>query len=229
MLSRSVRYIAARNAGKVIPAAIAALFLSVWIAPRAQAQQRSRNDSNGPTDLALQNLSQVGATATQIKAILMKDAGLMVELKRWVAKDATDHGQIVGDSDLSDFAIFDRLGSDVQFRSIATLLLQRYGYLMPKLNPESDQAKEQELLRIERTKWMAQAQEEQRAQERQKAAQDLQKTATCNNSSDRACDNNSSNPLVSPAQSQFPGQGRQIEAPSMETAPPDRDLPTAAP
>ena len=102
------------------------------------------------------------------KSILLKDSGLMVELKRWVAKDATDHGQIIGETDLSDYAIFDRLGSDIEFRSVATALVQKYGYLIPKLNPESDLAKEQDLLRVERTKWLAQAQEEERAQARQK-------------------------------------------------------------
>jgi len=32
-----------------------------------------------------------------------------VELKRWVAKEATDNGQIVEDSSLTDQTIFDRL------------------------------------------------------------------------------------------------------------------------
>ncbi len=50
----------------------------------------------------MQNLSRVAASAAEIKAVLVKDAGLMVELKHWVAKDATDHGQIVGDSDLTN-------------------------------------------------------------------------------------------------------------------------------
>jgi len=225
---RFFRCFGSRNADKRNLVAVAALLLAVWIVPGTRAQQRDSNQPNGLTDLALQNQSQVGATATQIKAVLMKDAGLMVELKRWVAKDATDHGQMVEDSDLSDYAIFDRLATDVQFRSVATLLLQRFGYLLPKLNPESDQAKEQELLRIERTKWMAQAQEEQRAQARQKASQDLQKAAACNNSSDRSCDNNSNNPSnlqVLPSQSQLPGQNRQIEPPSFGFAPPDRDIP----
>src|ERR1700686_769771 len=162
------------------------LFLDVWNPSAARAQERN-NDTSNASDLALQNLSRVAASAAEIKAVLVRDAGLMVELKRWVAKDATDHGQLVGESDLSDYAIFDRLGSDVQFRSIATALVQRYGYLLPKLNPESDLAKEQELLRVERTKWMAQAQEEERAQARQKAAQELQKASACDPSGNQAC------------------------------------------
>ena len=142
------------------------MFLVPLHTPAAQVQQRN-NSATNPSDLALQNLSRVAASAAEIKAVLLKDAGLMVELKRWVAKDATDHGQIIGEGDLSDYAIFDRLGTDVEFRSTATALVQKYGYLLPKLNPESDLAKEQDLLRIERTKWMAQAQEEERAQARQ--------------------------------------------------------------
>jgi len=40
----------------------------------------------------------------------------MVELKRWVAKEATDSGQVVEDSSLTDQAIFERLEQDVAFR-----------------------------------------------------------------------------------------------------------------
>ena len=108
----------------------------------------------------MQNLSRVAASAAEIKSVLLKDSGLMVELKRWVAKDATDHGQIVSDSDLTDDAMFERLESDVPFRAVATLLVQRYGYLLPKVNPESEAGKERELLIQERTKWLAQQQEE---------------------------------------------------------------------
>src|SRR5258708_20406992 len=116
----------------------------------AQVQQRNDNAPNAPSNLALQNLKQVAGSAPEIKAILTKDPGLMVELKRWVAKDATEHGQVVGESELNDYAIFDRLGTDIEFRSIATALLQKYGYLLPRLNPESDLGKEPELLIIER-------------------------------------------------------------------------------
>jgi len=49
----------------------------------------------------------------------------MVELKRWEAKGRDRHGQIVSDSDLTDQAILDRLELDVQFRSVATVLVQR--------------------------------------------------------------------------------------------------------
>jgi polysaccharide export outer membrane protein len=197
------------------------LFLVVPYARAAHAQQRNNNALDAPADLALQNLRRVAASAPEIKAVLTKDPGLMVELKRWVAKDATDHGQIVGESELSDYAIFDRLGTDVEFRSIATALLQKYGYLLPKLNPESDQAKEQELLRIERTKWMAQAQEEERAQVRQKAAQNLQKAAACESEPDRPCNFTQS----APPQAENPGQGRQIDAAPSGITPGDQNIP----
>jgi len=39
----------------------------------------------------------VAASADQLKEVLVKDAGILVELKRWVAKEATDNGQIVED------------------------------------------------------------------------------------------------------------------------------------
>jgi len=39
----------------------------------------------------------------------------MVELKRWVAKESTDNGQVVEDSKLTDQAIFDRLERTLRF------------------------------------------------------------------------------------------------------------------
>src|ERR1700730_12490069 len=74
----------------------------------AQSQNQSTKQSRS-YDLARENISQVEASAREIRTTLLKDTGLMVELKRWVAKDATEHGQIVGESDVTDDAIFDRL------------------------------------------------------------------------------------------------------------------------
>src|ERR1700734_3787216 len=108
------------------------------------------------SELGRQNMAHVAASVGQLVAVLHRDAGLMVELKRWIAKDATDHGQLISDSDLTDEAIFDRLESDVTFRSVATALVQKYGYLQPSVNPDSPMAKQQELLMIERVKWEAQ-------------------------------------------------------------------------
>jgi protein involved in polysaccharide export with SLBB domain len=141
------------------------------------------------SELGRENLSRAAASATDIKAVLIKDTGLMVELKRWIAKDATGHGQIISDSDLTDVAIFDRLEMDVQFRAVATLLVQRYGYLVPRLNPESEAAKEHELLVQERTKWLAQAQEQERALASQKRMEKVQKAAACNSQLDEQCYN----------------------------------------
>ncbi len=101
-------------------------------------------------DVANDNLDRVGASETQIIDVLNKNPGLMVELKRSVAKDATDHGQIVKDEDLTDAAIFTRLTQDQKFRATATRLLQRFGYLLPKVNPDSDVGQEQAALLQER-------------------------------------------------------------------------------
>src|ERR1700746_135175 len=57
--------------------------------------------TSGLSDLGKDNLSRVAASSAQIRTVLVKDSGLLVELKRWVAKEATDNGQIVQDSDLS--------------------------------------------------------------------------------------------------------------------------------
>ena len=89
-------------------------------------------------------MTRVAATVGQLVAILHRDPGLMVELKSWIAKDATDHGQLIADSDLTEEAIFDRLENDITFRSVATTLVRKYGYLQPTVNPDSPMAKEQE-------------------------------------------------------------------------------------
>src|SRR6201992_3962755 len=127
---------------------------------RAQNETNRQKPAVPPSELGRDNLSRVAASAADIKTVLVKDTGLMVELKRWVARDATAQGQIISETDLTDDAIFDRLQSDVQFRSVATQLVQRYGYLVPQLNPESAAGKEQELLVKERVKLLAQREEE---------------------------------------------------------------------
>ncbi len=144
----------------------------------AVGAQDQRLAPTSPSDLGQENMSLVAASAAEIKAVLEKDAGLMVELKRWVAKDATDHGQIVSEADLSNNAIYDRLEGDTRFRSVATMLLQRYGYLVPKVNPDSEVGREQEMLVQERVKWLAQDQEERRAAAHQRSAGNSQNAAS---------------------------------------------------
>ena len=155
----------------------------------ARSQDRTSPSSNvvQSSELGRDNLSRVAASAADVKTVLLKDTGLLVELKRWVAKDATGHGQIISDADLTDDAIFDRLETDTQFRSVATLLVQKYGYLVPTLNPESQAAKEHELLVKERTKWLAQAQEEELASERQKRNRKVQNANMCDPQSEAGC------------------------------------------
>src|SRR6266849_672782 len=174
----------------------------------ARSQDRTSPSSSvvASSELGRDNLSRVAASAADIKAVLLKDTGLLVELKRWVAKDATGHGQIISDGDLTDDAIFDRLETDTQFRSVATLLVQKYGYLVPILNPGSDAAKEHELLVQERTKWLAQAQEEELAAERQKSSRKMQNASVCDPQSEAGC-----NVLQTPEteEEQSPGQQQQ--------------------
>jgi protein involved in polysaccharide export with SLBB domain len=198
-------------------------FPAISLAQRQQ--QQAINIPGSMSDLASQNMNKVAASAPDIKAVLLKEPGIMVELKRWVAKDSTDHGQIVGETELSEYAIFDRLENDVEFRSIATALVQRFGFLVPKINPDSDLAKEQELLRIERTKWMAQADEEERAQARQKAAEDLKKTAACNSQRTSGC--NAPQPAQAPVLPQNQFQGPQNQLIPWENPPRDQTIPNS--
>ncbi len=87
---------------------------------RTSEQGRNEYGVEQPPDLTQENLGRVAASAIQIRSVLIKDEGLLVELKRWVAKEATDGGQVVEDSSLTDQAIFERLQQDIVFRSVAT-------------------------------------------------------------------------------------------------------------
>src|SRR6266567_4387163 len=180
---------------------ISYLALGFLLCPSAHAQQQvdqpretrvaGARDSRAeePSGLGKENLGRVAASATQIRGVLVKDEGLLVELKRWVAKEATDNGQVVDDSMLTDQAIFDRLEQDVTFRSIATRLLQRYGYLIPSLNPDSDFAKEKELVLKERARRLVQieSQEDSDSLRPQRSDRDLERTATCDPRRDEDC------------------------------------------
>ena len=161
-----------RLAGKHMAGLVFLLFLGVPL-PAQQADDKPRNVREeparsgrpaDPSDLGQQNQGRVAASAVQIKGVLVKDEGLLVELKRWIAKEATDSGQVVEDSDLTEAAIFERLELDIQFRSVATRIVQRYGYLIPMANPESDAAKEKEFVLKERARRLVQieAQEDSR-------------------------------------------------------------------
>jgi polysaccharide export outer membrane protein len=152
---------AARRAWRQRMSARVLLAFSLLLMCRSALAQNMQRPKALPSDLARQNMDRVAASAEQIETVLRKDDGLMVELKSWVAKDATDHGQLVSDSDLTDQAIYTRLENDVEFRSIATALLQKFGYLLPQLNPDSPQAKQQALVIQDRAKWLAQDEEEQ--------------------------------------------------------------------
>lgn len=156
---------------------------------RTSAQGRNEYGVEQAPDLAQENLGRVAASAIQIRSVLVKDEGLMVELKRWVAKEASDSGQVVEDSNLTDQAIFERLEQDVAFRSVATRLLQRYGYLTPKPNPDSDLAKEKEFVLKERARRLVQveSQEDTESLRPQKNDRDLERTATCDPRRDEDC------------------------------------------
>jgi protein involved in polysaccharide export with SLBB domain len=189
---------------------VVALLASLLSFCFAAAAQNQRTNPMPSSELGRDNLKLVAASAGEIKAILFKDAGLMVALKFWVAQDATEHGQIVSESDLTNDAIFERLEEDAQFRSVATALVQRYGYLLPKLNPDSEVAKEHELLVQERTKWQAQNQEEELADARKRRDRNLQNAKSCNSPADPNCEKVDTR---SPDDWQPPGPGRNQSLP----------------
>jgi polysaccharide biosynthesis/export protein len=167
---------------------VVCLLIALGLGCSTTPAQNQRPAPTPSSDLGRDNLSRVAASATELKAVLLTEVGLLVELKRWVAKDATDHGQIISDSDLTNDAIFERLETDIQFRAVATTIVQKYGFLVPRVNPESELGRQQELLIQERSKWMAQHQEEERAAAHQKTLQQqLQTTSACDPQLDMDC------------------------------------------
>ncbi len=176
------------------------LFCAIGVGGVAHAQDVGRpvTRENAPSDrrrspessdLVKENLTRVAASAVQIKAVLIKDAGLLVELKSWVAKEAGDNGQVVEDSAVSDQGIFERLEQDLAFRSVATRLVQRYGYLLPSVNPDSDAAKEQDLILKERARRLVQIEGQEDAQALQpRPEQKVEQASGCDAERDTDCD-----------------------------------------
>jgi protein involved in polysaccharide export with SLBB domain len=173
------------------------------------------------SDLAKENLDLVAASSIQIREILIKDEGLLVELKRWIAKEASDNGQVVRESNLSQEAIFERLERDITFRSIATRLLQRYGYLLPVANPDSDLAKQQDLVLKERARRLVaiEAQEDadslQNRNRNNEDGTDVERTGTCDAQRDRGCEKTRDRQPRMPSSTgtESPSPGAQPETP----------------
>ena len=140
--------------------------LSFLVIP-ASAQQPTEDRAISASELAKDNLDRVAASEGQITAVLTANPGLFVELKRWIAKDAADRGQILRDSDLTDAALLSRLANDVRFRAAATRLLQGYGYLLPKINPDSQVGREQAAMEQERIRELVSTRQAQAQQAQQ--------------------------------------------------------------
>src|SRR5713226_4406420 len=157
-----------REISKLIGLLALALLYCTQAYPQQQTQGSAAQGSGRETparaplhspDIISDNLNRVAASADQILEVVNKEAGLMVELKRLLAQDAGVSGQILEEADLTDVAVAERLRSDLRARVLATRLLQRYGYLVPRLNPDSDAEAEQKLVRQERAQILARAAE----------------------------------------------------------------------
>ena len=159
-LSVSLRSVMRRAAAALLSASLVT-FTSAQEQHQPQSGlQRSGTEMPGqgparPQDIISDNLDRVAAPADQILEVLNREAGLMVELKRLLAQDAGVAGQMLEESDLTEGAVADRLRSDLHARVLATRLLQRYGFLVPRLNPNSDLEAEHKLVLQERAQVLA--------------------------------------------------------------------------
>ena len=190
-------------------------------APAALSRETSTGARQNQAEIE-QEKSRVAAPAEQIRVILVKDPGLLVELERLVEREAIANGQLVEDSDLTQDAIFERLDDDIAFRAAATRLVQHYGYLLPTLNPNSEIGKEQDLVLKERARRLVQI-------EAQEDAESLKPPKAEDGSSvlagDENCDSGSDNAnCKQPAQRRtrrdFANPG-ELPQGTLATAPPD--------
>ena len=156
--------------------------------PRADSNARGMQTGfekrpSSASDLVSENMARVAATADQILAAVNKDSGLMVELKTIYAQEAGLNGEVLEEKDLTDAAVEARLRQDLRLRMLATKLLQRYGYLLPRINPDSDLAEEHTLYLRQK------AQDMQRAAARQEFAGQLPlaQAAGCDPRTDLSC------------------------------------------
>jgi protein involved in polysaccharide export with SLBB domain len=159
---------------------------------QASASRQRKSDSDLEKSLA-------AAPVEQIRAVLAKDPGLLVELERLVEKEAIAKGQIVEDSDLTQQAIFDRLDDDAAFRATATRLVQRYGYLLPNVNPDSEIGKEQELVLKERARRLVQIEEHEDAESLELRKSEEQSTSLASAANENCSPRNNPN-CTEPAQ-----------------------------
>jgi len=195
------------------------------------AQQAATSQSANPygmyTRVARENLNRVSASATDIEAVLRREPGLMVEFKRWVAKRASNLGQLLSDKDLTDGEIFKRIENDSEARAAATRLLERYGYLAPRPNPDSDVAKEHELVIRERAMQLARIEEQQRTGPPSSAQAPQEQQAGCAAGLESNCA-----PPWMPQPSEGSSPQRRYHAPfgpAPEGAPFEQPLPSPAP
>lgn len=224
-----------------VAVAIVGILTALASASRAQvpaAQQQNRKDTSTgdlrrsprASDLAVENYAHLAAAASDIREVLVKDTGLLVELKRIAIKEATDAGQIVQDSMLTDDAIYGRLERDVRFRSLATRLLQRFGYLLPTVNPDSEMGKQRELLLKERARHQLQieAQEDAEIDADAKRQANMQYADNCDDTQQYDC--NEANPRRSrPSMNQRPGVQRAPADQGEPSAPQQQPLNSSSP
>src|ERR1700758_3688095 len=185
MEARLIVLVLKRRSLRAAVLSVCACALSFLAVP-ASAQQPADSRAISASELAKDNLERVAASEGQITAILNANPGLFVELKRWIAKDAADRGQIIKDTDLTDSAILVRLSNDSRFRAAATRLLQSYGYLLPKANPDSQVGREQAALEQERIRELVAVQ---RAQGPQGQQSQLAKCDPTSERGDANCQN----------------------------------------
>ena len=185
MQARLIVLLTRERSFRITAVSICFCALLLLLGTRGFARQAAPGQAISASELAKDNLDRVAASESQITMVLNANPGLFVELKRWIAKDAADRGQIVkeSDPDRRGHSFVSLTNDHLHFRAAATLLLQRYGYLLPKANPDSEVGREQAALEQERIRELVSTQQAQAQQAQQN------QLAKCSLSSGRADSN----------------------------------------
>ena len=205
---------------------------------REAGQEVSKPAPRPASDIVSDNLDRVAANADQILELLNRDAGLLVEFKRLLAQDAGANGQLLEESDLLDTAVTERLKEDLHTRVLATRLLRRYGYLLPKVNPDSDLAAEHNLVLQDRAYAMTHAAER---YDNARTYPPVERTSVCDPRQSMDCDFDGREPgrtftpsTIGNPEYRSPGQSSPYEnypgtLPRNDTNQPSRELRTEFP
>jgi hypothetical protein len=114
-----------------------AIVLSLGLWPGTEAHSQVKRAEN-PNDRAEQEAEQmVSLSAAAIQQILVREPGLLLEVKKTLVRKAYEQGRLLDPGDLSDETLFALLRQDNNVRILATREIEARMYIRAK--PKTDE------------------------------------------------------------------------------------------